>query len=293
MPSGRRSVCQVTSPGSEALDLLERVAAHGVRLEPLGRGSGGEIGATLVRWPDGREGVLKSITHRSFSEVQRTADVLEMARGHGLPVPLYERVLDLGGSVAIVQERLPGTPPLVVDRGLLEALVALNERFAGLLADRLDVPAPRLYLQESGPGYCLHESLAGYDRRSRRLLSWIREVGRDSPAVVAGADLVHPDLHPGNALVDGYRLCGLVDWDELARGDRRFALVVLRFNAGWEGWDAALISWLDALLAEVLDPESFRIYWAHKSLAAVDWAIRRHTRQDVERRLAVAESHLS
>ena len=41
---------------------------------------------------------------------------------------------------------------------------------------------------------------------------------------------MHLDFHPGNVLVDGGRVTGVVDWDGAGRGDRLFDLVTLRFE---------------------------------------------------------------
>lgn len=77
------------------------------------------------------------------ARMRQTADVLEMARHRGLPVPRHELTVELdNGVVAVVQERLPGTQASHVDAEGVDALVAVNDRFAGLLADRPDVPIP-------------------------------------------------------------------------------------------------------------------------------------------------------
>ena len=72
-------------------------------------------------------------------------------------------------------------------------------------------PPIALYLRSSGPGFCLHEPLDGYDRRTRRLLDWVRAVGEQHDTA-DGDDLVHVDFHPGNMLFSGDRLTGVVDW---------------------------------------------------------------------------------
>jgi aminoglycoside phosphotransferase (APT) family kinase protein len=260
-------------------------------LEFLGRATDGEVGAAFVRWPDGREGVLTR-GFGSVAELRRTAAILGAARLRGLPVPRYELLVELPAGVGVVQERLPGTPPAVVDRPLLQAMIALNERFAGLLAGRTDVPVPAMHLLESGPGFCVHESLARYDDRTRRLLGWVREVGRAEPAGMTGDDLVHLDYHTGNVLTDeSGQLTGIVDWDGIGRGDRRFGLVTLRFDAYWR-MPGASLGWFDELLDATLDPATLRLYWAHMSLRQVDWAIRHHGPAEVERWLGFGETRV-
>ncbi|TKK75639.1 aminoglycoside phosphotransferase family protein [Kribbella jiaozuonensis] len=285
----------------------------GVGLTFVGRAAAGEVGAGFVRWPDGRDGVLTR-GFGSLDDLRRTARVLDAARSGGLPVPQYQLLTEVMDGVAVVQERLPGWPPEVVDRALLEAMIALTDRFAGLGAD---LPVPSMYLLESGPGFCLHESLLRYDGRTRRLLDWVREVGRDEPSGMTGDDLVHLDFHTGNVLVDeAGELTGIVDWDGIGRGDRLFGLVTLRFDAESRlRFDAdtrppldptapqldaetrppldAELGWFDELLEGVLEPGVLRLYWAHMSLRLVDWSIRHHGPADTARWLDFAETRMS
>ncbi len=272
----------------DARQLLRDVnQATGAGLEFLGQAAAGQVGAAFVRWPDGRDGVLTR-GFGSLDDLRRTAEVLEAARRGGLPVPQYQLLADLPDGVGVVQERLPGGPPETVDRTLLESMIKLTERFTGLA---LDLPVPSMYLLESGPGFCLHESLQRYDDRTRRLLSWIHEVGRDEPSGMIGDDLVHLDFHTGNVLTDAGGITGIVDWDGIGRGDRLFALVTLRFDAHVRLPDADL-TWFDQLLESALVPAVLRLYWAHMSLRLVDWSIRHHTPADTADWLDFAETRV-
>ncbi|WP_329002112.1 phosphotransferase [Kribbella sp. NBC_00709] len=269
--------------------LLEVNERSGAGLTFVGRAAAGEVGAGFVRWPDGRDGVLTR-GFGSLDDLRRTARVLEAARSHGLPIPQYQLLTEVPDGVGVVQERLPGRPPEVIDRALLESMIALTDRFAGLAAD---LPVPSMYLLESGPGFCLHESLLRYDDRTRRLLDWVRAVGRDEPSGMTGDDLVHLDFHTGNVLVDDAgELTGIVDWDGIGRGDRRFGLVTLRFDAHVRlpGTD---LTWFDELLENVLSPAVLRLYWAHMSLRLVDWSIRHHTPADTTDWLDFAEPRMT
>jgi hypothetical protein len=183
----------------------------------------------------------------------------------------------------VVQERLTGTPPAVVDWALLDQLLALNERCAGLLADS-DLPQLPLYLRSSGPGFCRHEPVAAHSARAAALLAWARSLDAD---VLPGDDLVHFDFHPGNVLVEGGRISGVVDWDGAGRGDRRLDLVTLRYDLELRA--PALAADLDAYLRRTVPASVLRLCWAHMGIRLVDWAIRHHGPADVDRWLGVAE----
>jgi len=187
--------------------------------------------------------------------------------------------------------RLTGEIPTNVDHALVTAMVDMNARFAGLLSNRPDLPSIPLFLRASGPGFCLHDPLRQYDRRTARLLAWVHEVGatRDQ---ADGDDLVHFDFHTANVLVgpESKRITGIVDWDGAGRGDRRLDLVTLRFDVARRAPDE--LPWLDEVLAETLPQDRLRAYWAHMSLRHVDWSIRHHTSADVDFWLGVVEPGL-
>ncbi|GAA5025862.1 aminoglycoside phosphotransferase family protein [Actinopolymorpha pittospori] len=258
-------------------------------------------GAAYVRWPDGRPGVLtRSILSPDTLHV--FADILAMASARGVPVPRYELITALSQGSAVVQQRLPGSPPRHIDPSMVDAMVAVNESFAGLLADWPQVEVPQLHLRQSGEGTCLHETLQRYDDRSRRLLGWIRDVATTGPDQLTGDDLVHWDFVPGNLLFDPMgAVTGVVDWFTIARGDRHFGLMKVRFNLGHFAADgtggyptvtAAAISRLDDLLDQLLEPATYDLYWAHWSLALVDWTIRQGQQSKIDAYLDLANTRI-
>jgi hypothetical protein len=268
------------TPQLEAEELVTRLAAvTGVELRVEGACAGGEVGAAYVRWADGHRSVLAMGNPYAVP-------LVAIARQAGLPAPEYELVADLGSAFVVVQQLLPGGPPSVVDRPLLDEMVAYNTRMDGLLVAGAPARPICLFLRESGPGFCLHEPLAGYDRRTARVLDWAREVGlgRDT---ADGSDLVHMDYHPGNVLVHNGQITGIVDWDGAGRGDRLLDLVTLRFDLAFQA--PRLISWLDGQLTETVPAERLRAYWAHMSVRLIDWAIRHHTSAEVDLWIATAE----
>lgn len=265
-------------------------------------------GAAYVRWPDGRLGVLTR-SGETACHLERVAGLLKLAKERGIPAPRYDLIADLSDYRAIVQERLPGAPPRHIDRQRMDAILAVNESFAGLLTDRPDVLPPDLRLEQrlARDGVPAVRSLARHNARSRGVLARILEVERSSNLAPAASDLVHRDFAPGNILFDANgQLTGLVDWHDkstLARGDRCFSLVVLRFDIGRglaidpdgeHGWGTidhdALLLLEDALAA--IESETLRLYWAVQSLITVDAVIRNRPAHEVEHQLAIAESHL-
>lgn len=247
-----------------------------------GAGPGGEVGAAYVRWPDDRRGVLTSTTAQGVR-------MAGLARAAGLPAPRVQAAAATDGGHVMVADVLPGRPPATVDRNLVDQMLALNRRMAGLLDGYDELPPPRLHLCASGPGFCRHEPLEGYDRRTRRLLARIREIGQERDTA-DGDDLVHLDFHPGNVLVDNGRISGLVDWDGAGRGDGGLDLVTLRFDLALRA--PALGAALEERIRADVPADRLRAYWAHMSLRLVDWAIRHHGSGDVDRWVAVARTGL-
>lgn len=278
----------------DAVRLADRLAAEtGIRLHIEGSITGGQVGAAYVRWPDGHRSVLTYVPATALTRSHETARNLEFVRRAGVPAPRYERVVDLGDEVAIIQELMPGRTPELVDVALVEQMLAINHRLYGALAGVTGIRATPLYLTESGPGFHLHEPLQAYSTRSRHLLEWIHEVGRSVPPVLAGDDLVHGDYHPGNVLVDGAgTISAIVDWIGAARGDARFAIVVMRFTGPPGQLPTDVAARIDQAIDEELTPDELRPYWAALSLRLVDWSIRHFSAPVTERWLDLAESRI-
>jgi hypothetical protein len=251
----------------------------GVRLVLEGPCPGGEVGAAYVRWPDGRRSVLTAGRSRS-------GRLVDQARAAGVPTAKHELTAHVDGVRVIVQQRLPGVPPQTVDAAVVRQMLRVNDQLAGVLAGEPDPRPTELYLTGDGPGFCLHKPMAGHSPRTRRLLDQVHEVGATGTHMI-GDDLTHMDFHPGNVLVSGGRLTGVIDWDGATRGDRHFDLVTLRFVLA--GTAPHLLGPVDDRLA-LISERRRRAYWAHMSLRMVDWAIRHHDEPTVQRWLAVAES---
>src|SRR4051794_41485193 len=100
-------------PRIERLDparvVAQIAAAGGPSLAVVGPMAGGEVGAWLVRRPDGRDAVLtwrasppSGGRDGSHDEALR---VMRAAADAGVPLPRYESVHSIDGGIAVVQER--------------------------------------------------------------------------------------------------------------------------------------------------------------------------------------------
>lgn len=264
------------------VESINKTYELGLRYE--GPASGGNVGAGYVIDPGGRRSVLTWQPGSSATHHRGIADLLDIARGRGVPAPRYEHVLQVGDAVAVIQERLPGSAPTEITPHLIDQLVELNHRLRGALPESPHPPTP-LYLTESGPGFCIHETLAAFSDRTRRLLDWVREVGATSGSTMDGPDLVHLDYQPANVLTDSDEITGIIDWDGAGRGDGGFDLVVLYFGLHPRHTDRRLYR----ILTEELSGEDLRKYWASMSLRMVDWAIRHYEPSDVDTWLDIGE----
>lgn len=268
--------------------LRELAEIAGITLAHDGPCPGGQVGAAYVRWPDGHRSVLTCQPPGDLAPVRQAAELLEIGRASGVPAPRYELAARVPSAVAIVQELLPGRPAVLVDERVIRSMIEVNERCRGLLAGANGLVRPSLYLRSDGPGFCLHEPLARYSRRSARLLAEIEAVGARVPEAMAGDDLVHLDFHPENVLVDDAgTVTGVFDWDGANRGDGDFDLYTLRFDLALRAPD--LGRRLGARLRSAMAEDMAAACWAHMSLRLVDWSIRHLRPADVQAWLDVAE----
>ena len=279
-------------------------AQTGSQFTFLGMAELGETNAAAyVQWPDGRQGVLTR-TRYPIQHLKRTAEILDSARARGIPVPRYELIIQVQDWTVIVQERLPGAPLAgrPHDLPMMEAILALNESFAGLLIDRPDVPT----LEMSSATEVTAEALRDTARSNATTTApgnyspGFAKSTRPATGPITGHDLVHGDFSPPNILFDeGGNLTGIVDWHDhtLYRGDRRYSLVPLRFELAWaivRGWttvDPAALRRLDEAL-DTIEPATLRLYWTHPSLNLLAAMIREDRHTDVDHLLTIAWSRL-
>ena len=271
-------------------EVLHAMAAVGaVPVVPVRPLSGGAVGAWVVRRSNGETSVLTwrgpTPGQAGAAFGQRITELVTIARAHGIPAPRYEEVVALAdGGVAVLQEFVAGTRPAPGHRVIAE-LLKFSERRRGVLAGTgHEKEAMPLYLRHDGPGFCLHGPLRDHDRRTRRLLGWIEDVGKDTDDVLVGTDLVHFDYHLGNVLVaggDASEVVGIVDWDGAGNGDVALDGVTLALDLVLDNAERHLVDQIVDHLKATTPPLDLRSCWAHGLLRLVDWRLRHSPDDDL------------
>jgi len=247
------------------------------------------VGAWEVVRPNGTSSVLTWRGPRAgrdgAREAVRTADLVAIARGAGIPAPEYEDVVLLpDGGVVVLQEFVAGVRP-EPNPDVITALLEFAERRRGLLkGTALADEGTPLYLSDDGPGFCLHRPLRDHDRRTRRLLDWIEAVGRVESDVVVGDDLVHFDYHLGNVLADphnGVRMVTILDWGGAGCGDVGIDGVILALDLVLYDADQVLIDHIVDHLVQTTPESTLRSFWAHGLLRLIDWRLRHSPDDDL------------
>jgi hypothetical protein len=226
------------------LDVLTYVnAAHGLSYRFVRRLAGGvRSGASEVRDPDGRRAVLKWSTDRSWAEqVVRAGPAVERARAAGWPTPRWLAVgVTPGGHPYQIQEFVDGQSIGRLDPGSVRQLLDLVDGHEGMDPDPdrnwsewvMDVVF-RGRDDARDAARRVDASAAGLvDRFAERCEEYR---GHRLPAT----DLVHGDLNPGNVLVAGGRIVGVIDVEAIGSGTRAVDLTGLLRTAYAQGADPA------------------------------------------------------
>jgi hypothetical protein len=273
--------------------VLELIREHrGLNLHAAGVFTGGEVGATDVRGNDGSRFVLKWWDGDAVSG-RRAAALVERLRARGYPIPRFVVADDLGGVTVMLQDYVAGAVSDDVSAATVETLLALNGLHVGEGdAERSDWSTYIAgSLLQGCEGYCVHEPLRDYDRRTAALLETIRATG-EGVGDLPSSDVVHVDFHHRNVLLDGEAVAAVIDWEGCRSGDAAFDLVTLAFgltvarvpaSARDRVWDEA---------HRRAQPDALRAYVAHMALRQVDWSIRHRTAADVDHWLEVSSGFL-
>ncbi len=220
----------------------------------------------------------------------------------GYPAPRYRLVgfAPAPGVNYSVQEALPGAPlGARLDGIALDRLLGLNELQRGQAgAGPRDWPGPIVEtVLRGGEGFCLLAPLRAYSAETAGLLAVLQRLVADHAGERAPTeDIVHFDFQGANILVERGRVSGVVDLEGTVAGDAAFDLATLFFHSDDDGAEGASPGPRERLwrrLASRTTPGLRRIYLAHLILRQVDWAIRFHDRQSVERTLRRADEVLA
>jgi aminoglycoside phosphotransferase (APT) family kinase protein len=150
---------------------------------------------------------LRVFRAEQLNAFKREAAVMRVVRAGGLPVPKVHAEGVSGGRPALLLSWCPGLPLLAAVRAqpwrVWSLGVALGQMHARIHA--LPVPAALTNVVPIwDPG---REDLAA------NLLARLQQP--------ASTSLLHLDYHPLNVMVDGEQVTGVLDWANVAVGDRR------------------------------------------------------------------------
>lgn len=261
--------------------------ASDVEFAVVGRLAGGETGATEIRSEDGTRRVLKweanPLNIASRVEGARLAERLRSEAGW--PVP-FQHVVHADGWLFVAQQFMNGEAVDRLSAPMVEDLMTLHRSRLGLApadaecqwgADQIEI------LVSGGRGYCLHEPLRSYDKRTRRVVERIESIGRELvPDQLAGNDIVHADLHPGNLLETDGRIAAVVDLDYARTGDAAFDLAFLAVSSIACPCDPTVRDNLVAVGLDSLDPSRRQAYVGNLLLRLLDWPIRKSRTEEIE-----------
>lgn len=203
-------------------------------------------GAFVVGGPQGRR-ILKWVrTTPSFRAQFNAKAVTDALAPMGYPVPRYERIEELGEGGYVVMTELAGDRATFQERGAEEAqaVIALNR--LQQVRSPLSGGWPRDIIASvlnGGDGYCFPDAMNVSDDAALicRVLQRLALDHAEAPTVRDA--IVHKDMNPGNILLLGGTISGIVDWENTCAGDPLYDLVYLWFCCyGYERCRLALWS---------------------------------------------------
>jgi aminoglycoside phosphotransferase (APT) family kinase protein len=293
-PLGKASACDseilsyVTLP--QVVELIRE--KRGLKLRAIGAFAGGEVGATDVRGDDGSRYVLK--WWEGDPNAGRTAAILvEQLRDHGYPIPRFVVADDLGGVTVMLQEFVAGVVTDEVSDRVITTLLSLNQlqTAVGTAGSTDWTTYITGSLLNGCDGYCEHEPLRGYDRRTAALLDTIHAAG-EAIEILPSGDAVHVDFHHRNVLVAHGAVSAVIDWEGCRSGDSVFDLVTLAFGLTVAQVSTKASDRVWETVRQRSIPDVRRAYVAHMALRQVDWSIRHRTAEDVDHWLRVSSDFL-
>jgi len=225
--------CVAGVPGARRLVSAERLLGglaaitHLITVEGERGASQWVLRSRLKPWPD----------RRPTEEIRRTVSTLALLSEHpgvlrAPTVAAHDATGEASGEPALLMSRLPGRADVSLENAArtVEQLARAMARFH----------AARLVCPPEHGRYAVD-----FARRAEPVPAgivapdWQRVFSRLETLNMAGAQLIHHDLHLGNVLFDGEALSGIVDWTEARTGP-------WQFDVGYCRVDLALLFGLDA-----------------------------------------------
>lgn len=262
-------------------------------LRAAGAFAGGEVGAADVRGDDGSRYVLKWWEGDAETGRGGPAALVERLRQPGYPIPRFVVADDVGGVTVMLQEFVEGTVSDGVPDEVVATLLSLNGVQVGA-GDSATTDWTNYIVRSllSGcEGYCVHQPLREYDRRTSALLETIRAAG-DAVGELPSGDVVHVDFHHRNVLVTHDAVSAVIDWEGCRSGDSAFDLATLAFGLSVAQVSASARDQVVEAFRQRAAPDARRAYMAHMALRQVDWSIRHRTPEDDDHWLRVSSEFL-
>jgi hypothetical protein len=158
--------------------------------------------ATVVADPAGHRSLLKwwqmaSGESDSLDHIERVVPLVERLRGRGYPSPRHLLTATAESLLFVLQELLPGRPPVPLLPTHVEQLVDLNRLQEELRGDRGGWGAFICRTLLAGAdGYCLHAPLRRHSPAGAALLDRVIAIGEATdPAALPVAGIAHFDFH--------------------------------------------------------------------------------------------------
>lgn len=266
---------------------------HGTAFVLLDRYATGEQGAYALADASGDRFVLKWAADGSvLTRYQRAQQITDRLRALGYPAPQHVLVGRTETAAYAIQRALPGQPMEQLPLALVADFLALNERQRDQArSERVTWPEPVVNpVLFGGDGFCLLEPMQTYSTMTAEMLQVVQAIVRCSATQIAPqADIVHYDCNPANVLADAAAITGIIDWDGWCTGDRIFDVATMLF---YSYTDLAVRSRLWQTIVEQSGPAGGAVYLAHLIHRQVDWSIRYHPPETIERWLMLATTVL-
>jgi hypothetical protein len=258
----------------------------------VGKYREGESGAaSQVADAAGNRYVLKVSAGGEF-RAENAARATSRLRALGYPTPEYVEVGKLADVSYSLQRTMRGRPigPDVAIT-LLPQILRLNDLQRGQGKDASEEPERIIRgVMKGYADYCVIDTLRTYSNGTAELLRTLqRIVEAHASACPRRNDIVHFDFHTNNVLIDGDTISGVIDWEGSRSGDCAFDLATMLFYI-WPFTD-----FRDALLRALLERTTrgaVVVYLAHMIVRQLDWSMRHHPKDAVDRYLETARAIL-